>query len=164
MAFSGSSEAPVGFQPFAVVDTIQRHVLGTRLKGNDPIYGEGEFIYLTGVAATVVGSWAKINEDNFSTTLLLTTDVGQVGVAMAANVAANFGWYQIKGKAIGRAAAAYADNALVYATAVAGVINSAVIIGSRVKGALGASTVGTPSANLAEFEINFPLVDNGAAS
>lgn len=153
-----------GAQPIATTSTEQKHVLGTRVKATDPTYGEGEFIYLSGVGSTVVGSWATIHEDGYTTTLLAANDIGQVGVAMSINVASQYGWYQIFGKAVGKAAAAFADNGLVYATATAGVIDDAVVAGDRVKQAIGASAVDTPSTGLAEFEISYPFMDDATAA
>ena len=164
MTFSAGTNAPVGYQGIHLTDTVQNHPLGTRLKAKDPIYGEGEFIYLKGVAATVIGSWVSYNPDDFSTTLLANADIGSVATSMSANVAGSFGWYQIFGKAIGRALVAFLDNALVFTTATVGYIDDAVVVGGRVKNAEGASAVGVPSANLAEFELSYPFVDNGTAA
>lgn len=130
----------------------------------DPTYGIGEFIFLKGAASTVVGSWVTYNADDYSTTLLAPNAIGPVAVAMSACVSGNGGWYQISGKAVGRALAGYVDNALVYATATAGSVDDAVVAGDRVKLAVGASAVGTPSANLAEFEIQRPFMDDGTAA
>jgi hypothetical protein len=134
------------------------------VRGNDPTYGAGEFIYLKGVASTAVGSWVLYNEDDYSTSLLAANDIGQVAVAMSACVASEYGWYQIKGKAIGKALTAFADNANVYSTATAGSVDDAVVAGDRVKKCKGASAVGTPSSGLAEFEIDRPFVDDALAA
>jgi hypothetical protein len=138
--------------------------LGDVIRAVDPVYGVGEFIYLQGVASTAVGSWVVYNPDDWSTVLLAADAIGSVAVAMSANVASQYGWYQIKGKAIGKALAGFLDNANVYATATAGSVDDAVVAGDRVKNAKGASAVGTPSAGLAEFEIDRPLVDDGLAA
>jgi hypothetical protein len=52
----------------------------------------------------------------------------------------------------------------VYATATDGSIDDAVVAGDRVKLALGASAVGTPSAGLAEFEIQYPFMDDATSA
>lgn len=153
-----------GMQPIANTSTVQNHPLGMRVKAVDPTYGEGEFIYLSGVTGTVVGSWATIHEDGFTTTLLAANDIGQLGVAMSINVGSQYGWYQISGKAVGLALASYADNGLVYATSTAGSIDDAVVAGDRVKKAIGASAVGTPSTGLAEFEIQYPFMDDATSA
>jgi hypothetical protein len=139
-------------------------LLGTIVQANDPTYGTGEFIYLAGLAATAVGTWVTYNGDDFTTTLLAADAIGPVAVAMSANLAGYYGWYQISGKAIGKALAGYLDNALVYATATAGSVDDAVVAGDRVKNAKGASAVGTPSAGLAEFEIQRPWMDDATAA
>lgn len=163
MAYSITSHV-IGPQAIAETSTTQNHPLGTIVTAVDPTYGAGEFIYLVGVASTAVGSWVTIKEDGFTTSLLAANDIGRVGVAMSANVASSYGWYQISGKAVGKALASYADNGLVYATATAGSIDDAVVAGDRVKKALGASAVDTPSTGLAEFEIDRPFMDDGSAA
>ena len=154
----------LGFQPIASTDTTQNHPLGTRVQAHDSTYMVGEFIYLHGVASTEVGSWVTFNQDDNTTALLAANAIGPVAVAMSANVANQHGWYQIYGKAVGKALAGLVDNANVYATATAGSVDDAVVAGDRVKSAKGASAVGTPSAGLAEFEIQYPLMDDGLAA
>lgn len=138
--------------------------LGDIATAQDPVYGVGEFIYLQGVASTAVGEWVTYNADDWTTTRLAADAIGPVAVAMSANVANQYGWYQIQGKAIGKALAGFLDNANVYATATAGSVDDAVVAGDRVKNAKGASAVGTPSAGLAEFEIHRPFVDDALAA
>ena len=158
------TETVAGTQGIADTSTTQKHPLGTLVKAYDPSYGEGEFIYLSGVASTVLGSWVTVHEDDFSTTLLAANDIGRTATSMSINVASQYGWYQISGKAVGLALAGYADNALVYATATAGSIDDAVVAGDRVKQAIGASAVDTPSTGLAEFEIDRPFMDDATAA
>ena len=158
------TDAVAGMQPIADTSATQRHPLGTVARAVDATYGGGEFIYLAGAANTAVGSWVRYTEDDYATTLLGADQIGQVATAMSANVAAQYGWYQIKGKAVGKCLSGYADNGLVYATATAGSVDDAAVAGDRVKKALGASAIGTPSAGLAEFEIDRPFVDDGSAA
>jgi len=154
----------LGWQNIDVTDTVQRHALGTIVQAVDPTYGAGEFIYLKGVASTAVASWVTFNDDDGSTDLLAANAIGPVAVAMSANVASQYGWYQIRGKAVGKALTGFVDNANVYATATAGSVDDAVVAGDRVKGAKGASALDTPSTGLAEFEINRPFMDDGLAA
>ena len=100
MAYSVYTQA--GAQPIANTETTQKHPLGTIVRGVDPTYGEGEFIYLLGVASTAVGSIATYDVTTYQTTL---SAVGgsiprPVAVAMSANVAAQYGWYQVSGLAV----------------------------------------------------------------
>jgi len=156
-----------GMQNIGDTSTTQNQVLGTIVQAVDvdsTAYGAGEFIYLKGVASTVLGSFVTYNADDNSTALLAANAIGPVAVAMSINVASSFGWYQISGKAVGKAKASYADNGLVYATSTAGSIDDAVVAGDRVKLAKGASAVDTPSSGLAEFEIQRPFMDDGTAA
>lgn len=101
MAFSVSNYA--GAQPIADTSTSQKHPLGTIVRGTDPTYGEGEFIYLLGVVSTVVGSVVTFNATTWQTTLSPTAATGDghpVAIAMSANVASQYGWYQIAGLAV----------------------------------------------------------------
>ena len=50
-----SVEAALGVQSIADTSTVQNHALGTIVRAVDETYGEGEFVYLKGVASTVVG-------------------------------------------------------------------------------------------------------------
>lgn len=163
MAFSIRTNG-VGSQAIATNSTTQQHPLGTIVVADDPTYGAGEFIYLQGVASTAVGSWVTYNADDFSTALTVANAIGPVAVAMSACVANEYGWYQIQGKAVGKALTGYVDNALVYITSTAGSVDDAVVAGDRIKRAKGASAVGTPSTGLAEFEIDRPFADDATAA
>lgn len=158
------TENRLGQSLIGSVDTAAAVPVGTIVTATDPTYGAGEFIYLAGVASTAAGSWVTYNLDDGSTALLAANAIGPVAVAMGATVASTWGWYQISGKAVGKALAAYADNGLVYATATAGSIDDAVVAGDRVKLAKGASAVDTPSTGLAEFEISRPFMDDATAA
>ena len=77
-------------------------VLGQIERAFDPTYGAGEFILLVGVANTVVGSLVTYDGTTYQTTLCATTanQARPVAVAMSANTAGLFGWYQIEGTAV----------------------------------------------------------------
>lgn len=99
MAYGNVSLA--GAQALDVTSTERKHPLGTIVRGNDPTYGQGEFIYLQGIASTVVGS--IVNYDANWVTALHTSALDKprpLAVAMSANVASQYGWYQIAGQAI----------------------------------------------------------------
>lgn len=158
------SEAYIVPQRIAETSTTQRFPLGAEVRAEDSAYGAGVFKYLRGAASTDVGTWVTYNTDDHSTTLLAANAIGPVAVAMSANVANQFGWYQIVGKAIGRALAGFLDDANVYATATAGSVDDAIVAGDRVKNCKGASALGVPSAGFAEFEIDRPVMDDGLAA
>lgn len=154
----------IGSQAIADTSTVQQHPLGTRVRAIDPVYGEGEFIYLLGLASTAIGTWVTFNQDDNSTTILAANAIGPVAVAMSANVASQYGWYQVYGKAIGLVLAGYLDNALVWISATPGSIDDAVVDGDLVHNAKGASAIGVPSGSFAEIEIQYPYTDDIAAN
>lgn len=140
-AFSGNT---------ASVDTVLQNPLGTVAYDADG----NEYVYATGVASTVAGSWVSFDE-NYISTLLVANAKGRVGVAMAAIVAASYGWYQIGGKnTIALALAAFADNGLIYSTATPGSVDDAVVAGDLVVGAIGRSAV---AGGVITVELNRPF-------
>lgn len=92
----------VGSQAIASNSTTQNHPLGTVVRATDPTYGQGEFIYLKGVASTAVGSLVTWNVSTFQTALAAVgaNKAVPIGVAMSACVASEYGWYQIGGIAV----------------------------------------------------------------
>jgi hypothetical protein len=96
------TDCRIGTQPIADTDTEQKHKLGTIVRAVDPTYGEAEFIYLKGVASTAVGSLVTYNTSGFTTALapVGTNKAQPIAVAMSANVANQYGWYQISGIAV----------------------------------------------------------------
>jgi hypothetical protein len=85
----------------------QQSIPGEIIRAFDPTLGGGEFIYLVGVAGTVVGSLVTYDPVNKNTTLSSTTATGvgasgnqPLAVAMSANVSGYYGWYQIAGAAV----------------------------------------------------------------
>lgn len=141
--------------------TTQKETLGTRVQAKHSTYGVGEFVYLAGAASTVVGSVVTFNQDDHSTTLAAANAVGPVATAMSANVASQYGWYQVFGKGVAKVLASFADNADCYLTATAGSIDDADVAGDYIRGMKGASAIDTPSTGLAEVEMWYPQVADG---
>ncbi len=97
----------IGGQAINETSTTQLHPLGAIIRATDNAtssnLGSGEFIYLLGVASTVVGSLVTYSATTFQTTLSptnATSDGYPLAVAMSANVASQYGWYQISGLAV----------------------------------------------------------------
>lgn len=148
----------IGSQKIAETSTTQNHPLGMRVRALDVTYGEGEFIYLEGVTSTAVGSWVLFDPDAWTTTLIAPGDVGLVAVAMSANVASSYGWYQISGEASAKSADV-ADSGYVYIDTAAGVCDDAAVAGDRVMKAKWTSADDTAT-SLATVAIDRPWVDN----
>jgi hypothetical protein len=151
-------------QAIDATSTTQENPLGTIIQAKDGAstdYGVGEFIYLKGVASTVVGSVVAYSPDDFSTALVSANGVGPIATAMSINVADQYGWYQISGKGVGKVLSGFADNGDCYLTSTAGSIDDANVAGDFVSNMLGASAIGTPSTGLAEVEMWRPFVRDG---
>lgn len=118
-------------------------VLGQVERAFDPTYGAGEFILLVGVANTAVGSLVTYDGTTYQTTLAATTanQARPVAVAMSANGAGSFGWYQIEGTAV----VAKTTGAKVNPTVAIGVVSTGKIGAS----ASGKEILGARSANAA---------------
>ena len=142
----------VSSEAVAPLGTIARAV-----DTGDSDNGEGEFIYLKGVASVETGSWVVIG-DNQTAVLASANDKGRVAVASGAITADNYGWFQISGKGAARVAAGFATDRVPYLTSTAGTADDAVVAGDEIRGAIALSAIGTPGAGLAEFDLNRPFV------
>lgn len=142
-------------------------VLGTIVRGFDPTYGEGEFICLLGVAGTVIGSLVSYNATTWQTALSANTAnlAGSVAVAMSANGAASFGWYQIDGMAvIKKTAVKVTPQVAMYQSATTGRIMATAASGKQILNARSANlTTVTATTSTVIVQINRPF-KQGATS
>ena len=157
MANWNISSQEIGLQPIESTDTVQRHALGKLCKAVHATYGEGEFIYLKGVASTAVGE-AVVYDSAYATTRTVAASRGPVGISMSANVANQYGWYQIEGIAVAKAATV-ASGAAVQATATNGTIDDTTTAGQYIDGAVTKSADGTPSAGFALVALSRPCMN-----
>lgn len=142
----------------SVVDTVQQHNFGTRAYG----LNEGdEYIYLQGVASTVVGDWVTYDEAGL-TTRVSANGVGPVAVAMAAIVASRYGWYQISGVntvALAISGGGAAADQEAYLTSTAGQIDDVDVSGDLVTGVL---IRVAESSGIVTVQLSYPFVYNVA--
>lgn len=150
-----SVENRAGLQPIADTSTTQQHPLGTTIRAVDSTYGEGEFVYLKGAASTVVGDVVIFDTYAGTSTRAVAGSRGPAAVAMSANVANQFGWYQVSGSAVVKAGTVLA-NGNVYLTATAGTVDDAVVSGDKIDGARFKTADGTPSAGFAVVQLARP--------
>lgn len=129
----------LGAQNIADTSTTANHPVGTIVKAVDPTYGEGEFIYLKGCASTVVGSVVNYNGITYLTALGYIGEnvAGPMAFAMSANIASQWGWYQIGGYAIASksCAVSFAAGAKVAVSTSTG-LAVATISGNEIEGAV----------------------------
>jgi hypothetical protein len=153
-----------GVQPIATTSTVKNHEFGKIVRATDPTYGEGEFIYLLGVANTVVGSMVTYKASTGVTALSSTSGTtnggAPVAVAMSANVASQYGWYQISGDAVIKKTAVKVDPAgttKVYLSATSGRVMQTSVSGRQVLGARWiATTTVTSTTSTAIATLNRP--------
>ena len=127
-----------------------------------------EYIYARGVAGVVVTD-AMIIKCGDNAGVLLDDDAGAggewaslVGFAMAAIVAAEYGWFHICGRATANVLASFADNQLIYATTTAGTVDDAAG-GGQLLNARSAGAIGTPDAGSAYIDIHYPSMAGASA-
>jgi hypothetical protein len=158
MAFK-STDSRIGAQALDDTRTVQEHPLLTRTKGNDPALGEGEFIYLKGVGSTVAGN-AVVYDEAGATTRTVAASRGPVAIAMSANVANQYGWYQIRGIATVSALTVVAD-APVSLSATDGSLDDLTTAQYAVENARWMSATDTPSTGKAYAVIDGPFASGG---
>ncbi len=127
-------------QPIEFTSTVQNLDEGTIVNAYDSAgtYGGGEFIYLKGAANTVAGMVVVYDPVNHTTTLSPNTaNLNQpVAVAMSANVASQWGWYQVQGAAvIKKTAVKVSPNVTLYQSATIGRMMSTAASGKELMNA-----------------------------
>lgn len=117
----------------ALIDKVATETLLSTVKAFDPVFGEGEFIYLTGVASTAIGDVVTWDSAGQTSRALVGTR-GPVAIAMSANLAGFRGWYQVRGLVnVNSAANTVVANAGIYMQATAAV-DDAVVAGQGIDG------------------------------
>lgn len=160
MAITASTWSPVGMiglnQAIDTTSTTQLHPVGLRVVCKDvgsTARGFGEFIYLPGVASTVAGDLVLYEVGGSGTTIrAVARSEGALAVAMSANVASSWGWYQIFGRGV-VTAATVADNAQCYLCATTAAIDDAHVAGDTI---FGMRTAGATDTGQALVDMSYP--------
>lgn len=164
MVWKTSANSPLGLSaPNGIADPVQVNAVGTIAKFSDEVFGEGEFIYLPGVASCAAGdivlydllpSGPSVTRHSNAT----GSNSGRpVAVALGPTVAGQWGWFQISGVAIVSAVAGTVAGVCM-ATATAGSVGNTADAGDQILNARISSAVGTPSAGKAYLTMNRPFV------
>lgn len=162
-ATTGITQGATTVYPANAVGRTPGANLGTMVRASDPVYGEGEFIYMLGVASTVVGSLVTWNggtgTPTYQTALAAATAAQNlpVAVAMSINLAGNYGWYMISGNAVTATNGTMTAAAKAY-SAGSGQVTSTQANGAQILNAVSNSATGTPGAGLCVLEINRPFL------
>tara|TARA_R100000750_G_C2345987_1_gene96321 strand:+ start:3602 stop:4075 length:474 start_codon:yes stop_codon:yes gene_type:complete len=139
------------------VDTVQQYPFGTRAFDPDG----NEYIYLTGIGSTILGSWVTYDELGI-TALLVADAIGLVAVAMAIiDSSSKFGWYAISGTAEAAIAAnCAADKAIGFETT-SGYAGDGKAAGDTIYGAVSREAT-SGSADIVTVQISYPSVDDNS--
>lgn len=139
---------------------------GEIIRGYDPIYGAGEFIFLKGVASLAVGDWVTYNALTGATTRWAgTANTGMpLAVAISTPSSSQWGWFQVSGNAVATCSGTVAAGDAAFYSATAAV-KTAAVAGKQVLNCVAAlANGGTPSggsalaSTLAVYTINRPFV------
>ncbi len=140
------------------VDTILNHPLGTHAVDVDG----NEYIYLTGVGSTVLGSWVTYDELGI-TALLAANAKGPVAVAMAIiDSTSKYGWYCIFGTVEAKIAASSDADTCIGREGADGVCGDGRATGDEIIGAMERDA--TTSAAVATVQLFYPLVNDKTGS
>lgn len=157
----------IGIQPIEDTSTTQNHDLGMVVTARHDTYGEGEFVYLKGVASTVAGNTVQYDPVNATTTLSPNTAnlAAPLAIAMSANVASQWGWYQVGGAAvIKKTAVKVSPNVALYQSATTGRLMSTAASGKQILGcrSINAATVASATSTITAI-INRPHFQGATA-
>lgn len=143
-------------QAIDATSTTQVYKAGYRIRCRDmgtTDRGEAEFQYGKGITSVASGDACIISSNNDAAIRTVARSIGQVGIAMAAVVASNWGWFQVRGTAVCNVLANFADDLAVYLTGTAGNLDDAVVTGDLVYGARSAGAI---SGAQALVELTYP--------
>ena len=135
-----------------VVDTTAQFPMLQRARDTSG----NEYIYLTGVASTILGSWVTYDELGI-TTLLGANAKGMVAVAMAAiDSTSEYGWYCIFGNCEAAIAANSAADTVIGFETTAGYAGDGKAAGDMIYGAMERDA--TTTAAVVTVQISYPFV------
>ena len=156
-----STSTQLGIQAIQTTSTTQQHPLGTTVSAVDATYGAGKFIYLLGVASTAAGDAVVFDSKVGTTTRTVAASRGQVGIAMSANVASQYGWYQVDGAAVVNTASAGtgAANSGVQTSATAGQLTVSGTSAQKIDGARCTAAQDTPTSGYTQVQLSSPVAN-----
>jgi hypothetical protein len=152
----------IGGQNIADTSSTAIHALGKIITAQDPTYGAGEFIYLKGVASTLVGSWVGYSPTLGTSVLAVADGNYPLAVAMSAcNTTTLYGWYQISGVAQARGLTSITvTSGFLWLTSTPGSVDDASVIGDAIINARKTTPVHVVGTFVDSYNINRPFTTN----
>lgn len=152
----------IGAQAIATKSTTQKHNFGQIVQAYDSTYGQGEFIYLKGVASTAVGSWVGYVPSSGVTILAVANGNYPLAVSMTTNTTTtSYAWYQIGGTATALGLTSITTTSgFLWLTSTAGSVDDASVIGDAIINAKKTATVHVVGTFLDTYNIARPFTTN----
>lgn len=141
-------------QALTATSTVPLHTLG------ETYWEDGaQYIYLKGVASTAQYDAVTYYPADWTTQRLTKAEVDKlypVAIAQSANVANQYGWYQIKGKGSVNALASIAKEVAIYTSGTAGSVDDSSSSQTKLVRFQILATDTTAAANVASCFIDYP--------
>lgn len=126
--------------------------------GMEAVDGDGNtWIYLVGAASMVADNWVSFNAATYTAIRLVADAVGRVAIASAAVLAANWGWFMVKGFYTTADSDTVAAAGGLFIDGTTGRVDDASVAGDFVNGAV---SLGADTANKLSVHLNMPYVTN----
>lgn len=133
------------------IDSAAKMPLGTVVAGTDSLGNFAEYVYLKGVASTIVGSVVTFDEAGV-TTLIAAGGFGPVAVALAIiDATTKFGWYGYTGTFPTDCVANVADNAKLGRETTNGKVGDAPATGDQAVGMISRAAVTTAAISNVQY-------------
>jgi len=131
------------------------NTVGTRARGYDTTGNSAEYIYLKGVASTIVGSVVTYDELGVST-LLAANAKGPVAVATAiTDSTSTWGWYGIQGTFLTDVVASSADNSTIGRETTDGKVGDGRAAGDQIANAFQRAATTAAAVVLCQFDHSY---------
>ena len=144
------------------VDSTQKLPACTVVQGTDAVGAFAEYIYLQGVASTIVGSVVTFDEAGV-TTLLAASAIGPVAVALAiVDATTEWGWYGLTGTFPTDVVANCADNKYIGRETTDGKVGDGFATGDMIVGAMSRAATTTAAVVNCQFSRGFVTDQLGA--
>ena len=149
---TGAAQSAVGLP--GDVDSAARNPVGMRAIGVDTTGNTAEYIYLQGVASTIVGTVVTYDEAGV-TTLIAANAKGPVAVATGLTVASTFGWYGLQGTFLTDVVANSADNSTIGRETTDGKVGDGRAAGDQIANAFQRAVTTAAAVVLCQFDHSF---------
>ncbi len=151
---------PIGYPAIGSYETTQKLPIGTIVEGEDPVYGQGQFMYV--FFSVAIGQGRLVAYDVANKTCVTPGSANEGPIAfmppgVASSVSATWGWIQVRGVTTATVSAGTpATGGAVY-WATSGQVSATAVAGEQILDAKFVSGPNTPTTGLALVQFDFPI-------